>query len=128
MEKGHAGEVVSVNPGGESAVLITRGLGLRAALPRGAALLAQPSADDPRTQRQAYAEDKVGWLASKLVEIKNHEDNKLWTAEHISSKPRGRKLIKLIWVYKRKRDGRMKSRLCVQGCTQVRVRRPATES
>ncbi len=119
MEKGHTGEVVSINPGGEAAVLITRGLGLRAALPHGAALLAQPSADDPKTQRQAYAEDNAGWLASELVELKNHEDNNSWAIEHISSKPRGRKLIKLIWVYKRKRDGRMKSRLCVQGCTQV---------
>ena len=27
--------------------------------------------------------------------------------------------MKLTWVYKTKRDGRKKSRLCVQGCTQV---------
>ena len=77
----------------------------------------QPSTDDPRTQRQAYAEDKAGWLASELVEIKNHDDNASWAIEHMSNKPRDRKLVKLIWVYKRKRDGRMKSRLCVQGCT-----------
>jgi hypothetical protein len=119
MRNGHAGEVLSVDPGENQAVLITRGRGLRAALPHGAALLAQPSADDPRTQRQAYAEDKAGWLASELVEIKNHEDNASWTVEQMSSKPRDRKLVKLIWVYKRKRDGRMKSRLCVQGCAQI---------
>jgi len=34
--------------------------------------------------------------------------------------PRGRNLIKLVWVYKTKRDGTLKSRLCVQGCRQVK--------
>ena len=34
--------------------------------------------------------------------------------------PYNRKLIKLIRVYKVKRDGRLKSRLCVQGCQQIR--------
>ena len=32
--------------------------------------------------------------------------------------PRGRNTVKLTWVYKVKRDGRKKARLCVQGCTQ----------
>ena len=27
--------------------------------------------------------------------------------------------MRLIWVYKRKRDGSLKARLCVQGCSQV---------
>jgi hypothetical protein len=33
--------------------------------------------------------------------------------------PRSRRLVKLIWVYKVKRSGKLKARLCVQGCTQV---------
>eukprot|EP00966_Prymnesium_polylepis_P089484 2071762-Prymnesium_polylepis.1 len=33
--------------------------------------------------------------------------------------PSGRRIVKLTWVYKTKRGGRKKSRLCVQGCTQV---------
>jgi hypothetical protein len=31
--------------------------------------------------------------------------------------PRGRRVHKLVWVYKVKRDGTCKARLCVQGCT-----------
>ena len=35
--------------------------------------------------------------------------------------PRGRKLVRMTctWVYKKKRDGPQKARLCVQGCSQV---------
>ena len=29
------------------------------------------------------------------------------------------RLVKFTWVYKKKRDGSLKSRLCVQGCTQI---------
>ena len=36
-----------------------------------------------------------------------------------SQKPRDRRTVRLIWVYKTKRDGTKKARLCVQGCTQV---------
>lgn len=36
-----------------------------------------------------------------------------------SDLPAGRRLVRLTWVYKTKRDGRLKSRLCVQGCSQV---------
>ena len=35
--------------------------------------------------------------------------------------PNGRKLVKLVWAYeyKRKRNGTLKARLCVQGCAQI---------
>ena len=33
--------------------------------------------------------------------------------------PSGRRIVKLTWACKTKRDGREKARLCVQGCTQV---------
>eukprot|EP00965_Chrysotila_dentata_P119251 3942163-Pleurochrysis_carterae.AAC.1 len=36
-----------------------------------------------------------------------------------SDVPPGRSLVRLIWVYKRKRSGALKARLCVQGCAQV---------
>ena len=33
--------------------------------------------------------------------------------------PHGRRLVKLVWVYKVKHSGKLKARLCVQGCTQI---------
>ena len=51
-------------------------------------------------------------------EFKNHESNGSWEWIRRSDVPRNRHLIKLVWVYKVKRDGRLKSRLCVQGCAQ----------
>ena len=34
-----------------------------------------------------------------------------------SAVPRGRRIHKFVWVFKEKRDGTAKARLCVQGCT-----------
>jgi len=82
--------------------------------------LAKPSATDPKTQLEAYAMDREGWRASEQKEIDNHRDNGSWELIERSSVPRGRQLIKLVWVYKTKRDGSLKSRLCVQGCRQVK--------
>ena len=81
--------------------------------------LAKPGDDDPKTQAEAYARNRDGWRASEQKEIENHIRNGSWELVERSSVPRGRALIKLIWVYKVKRDGSLKSRLCVQGCRQV---------
>ena len=75
--------------------------------------LAKPGDDDPKTQAEAYARDRDGWRASEQKEIENHIRNGSWELVERSSVPRGRALIKLIWVYKVKRDGSLKSRLCV---------------
>ena len=85
----------------------------------GFAGLAKASSTDPRTQSEAYSKDKAGWSASELKELRNHETNGSWVLVERSTVPRGRNLVKLIWVYKVKRDGTLKSRLCVQGCRQV---------
>jgi hypothetical protein len=53
------------------------------------------------------------------TEFTNHQDNGSFVKMDHSQKPRHRNLVKLIWVYKTKRDGTKKSRLCVQGCTQI---------
>ena len=37
----------------------------------------------------------------------------------MASPLRSLRLVRLIWVYKVKRSGALKARLCVQGCTQV---------
>ena len=85
----------------------------------GFAALAKASSADPKTQSEAYASDEEGWRASEKKEVANHESNGSWVLVERSSVPRNRNLIKLIWVYKVKRDGSLKSRLCVQGCRQV---------
>ena len=83
------------------------------------AALAKPSTVDPKNQAEAYAKDKPGWQKSEAKELKNHADNGSWEYIDASKLPRGRRLVKLVWVYKVKRDGSLKSRLCVQGCRQV---------
>ena len=52
------------------------------------------------------------------AEINNHESKGSWVWVPLSEVPRGRRLIKLVWAFKTKRNGKLKSRLCVQGCAQ----------
>lgn len=51
--------------------------------------------------------------------VANHESNLSWSYIPATERPRDRRLVRLIWIYKVKRNGRLKARLCVQGCTQV---------
>eukprot|EP00965_Chrysotila_dentata_P222801 6193190-Pleurochrysis_carterae.AAC.2 len=74
---------------------------------------------DPRTRKQAMAEDRIGWGTAERAEIANHASNGSWTTIDRLQVPTGRSLVRLIWVYKRKRSGALKARLCVQGCAQV---------
>ena len=53
------------------------------------------------------------------IEVENHRHNGSWEWVRRRDVPRGRHLIRLIWVFKVKRDGKLKSRLCVQGCAQT---------
>ena len=55
------------------------------------------------------------------AELDNHARNGSFTLidrSKFEAEAPGRRLVKLVWVYKRKRDGRLKARLCVQGCSQ----------
>ena len=88
-------------------------------LSSGAALAARGSPDDPPNRRTAMLWDAPGWTESEGKELRSHVSNKSWTDMDRCDVPAGRRLVKLVWVYKKKRDGRLKSRLCVQGCTQV---------
>ena len=87
----------------------------------GAANLARPSklSGDPRNRKEALAADSEGWTISMDKEIKNHSDCGSWVWMRRNDVPAGRHLIKLVWVFKKKRDGKLKSRLCVQGCAQT---------
>jgi hypothetical protein len=61
--------------------------------------------------------------SAEHAEVDNHTANESFTKMRRRDLPpylRKRRLTNLTWVYKTKRDGRRKARLCVQGCTQVR--------
>ena len=51
------------------------------------------------------------------TEMANHKRNCSWTVISESELPKGRRAHKFTWVFKLKRDGTAKGRLCVQGCT-----------
>ena len=74
------------------------------------------SVDAPETHKEAV---KLGppWPAAIAKEFANHEQNGSWRTILRSEMPNGRRLHKFVWVFKLKRDGTAKARLCVQGCT-----------
>ena len=74
------------------------------------------SPDAPSTHREAMRRGDI-WVKSERTELDNHARNESWETITLDQVPRGRRLHKLIWVYKVKRDGTAKSRLCVQGTT-----------
>ena len=77
------------------------------------------SAGSPSNRREAIADDEKGWTGAEGGEINNHESKSSWTYHPRASLPHGRRLVKLTWAYKVKRDLTKKARLCVQGCTQI---------
>ena len=59
------------------------------------------------------------WPDAIAKELGNHAANGSWEKIPLWQLPPGRRLTKLVWVSKVKRDGSAKMRLCVQGCTMV---------
>ena len=57
------------------------------------------------------------WPAAICKEFSNHQQNGSWRSILRSEVPSGRRIHKFVWVFKMKRDGTAKARLCVQGCT-----------
>ncbi|MDC0525432.1 reverse transcriptase domain-containing protein [bacterium] len=76
------------------------------------------SPDAPSTHAEAAARDPVVWVqGAEAKELSNHKKNESWITVTRDEVPAGRRIHKLIWVYKVKRDGTAKARLCVQGTT-----------
>ena len=76
---------------------------------------------DPKNHAEAMRDDDEGWTKAERKELDNHTTNKsfeLLDRSEFEKVPPGRRLVKLVWVYKRKRNGKLKARLCVQGCSQ----------
>ena len=74
---------------------------------------------DPTNRTAAMRANEKGWTAAESDELANHRTNRSWSEIDRSQVPHGRRLVKLVWVYKVKRSGKLKARLCVQGCTQI---------
>jgi hypothetical protein len=70
----------------------------------------------PSNHREAVEAGRI-WLDAEAKELGNHARNASWTSIPRSEVPSDRRIHKLIWVYKLKRDGSAKARLCVQGNT-----------
>ena len=77
-----------------------------------------PDTASPRGRKTALQQNKEHWLAAEKRELESHERNKSWTVIPITEVPPGRRIIKMLWVYKIKRDGTHKARLCVMGSSQ----------
>ena len=74
------------------------------------------SPDAPSSHLEAVKAGKI-WIKAEDKEIDNHKRNESWITITRDELPPGRRVHKLIWVYKSKRDGTAKARLCVQGTT-----------
>ena len=74
------------------------------------------SPDAPSTHAEAVTLGHV-WVQAEGTELENHARNESWVTIDRNEVPNGRRIHKLIWVYKMKRDGTAKARLCVQGTT-----------
>ena len=70
----------------------------------------------PRTYNEAISRGPP-WPAAISKEFLNHASNESWKMMDRSTVPAGRRIHKFVWVFKQKRDGTAKARLCVQGCT-----------
>ena len=78
--------------------------------------LCADSPDAPDTHAEAMRRGEI-WVQSEAKELNNHRVNASWETIIRDELPPGRRIHKLIWVYKVKRDGTAKSRLCVQDTT-----------
>ena len=61
------------------------------------------SPDAPATHAEAMKRGRI-WVESEGKELDNHRRNESWKTIRRSKVPPGRRIHKLIWVYKLKRD------------------------
>ena len=81
-------------------------------------LLATTDNRTPSGHSQAMKFDEVKWTASELKELDAHKRNGSWVLIDRSRVPRDANIVNALWIYKLKRDGTAKSRLCVDGSNQ----------
>jgi len=83
----------------------------------------KPSAE-PRSHAEAMRDDPEGWGAAESRELNNHRNNETFKRINRSaitgSDAKRKRLVPLTWVYKPKRSGVFKARLCVVGSSVAR--------
>ena len=76
----------------------------------------KPSAE-PRSHAEAMRDDPEGWGAAESRELNNHRNNETFKRINRSaitgSDAKRKRLVPLTWVYKPKRSGVLKAKLCV---------------
>ena len=77
-----------------------------------------PDLISPKGRKAALKQNHDGWIASEAKELDAHKRNESWLVIPFSDVPCGRRIIRMLWVYKIKRDGTLKARLCVMGSSQ----------
>ena len=82
------------------------------------AVASPPDIISPKGRKHALQQNREGWLAAEQKELDNHARNRSWTQVSAKDVPTGRRIIRMLWVYKVKRDGTLKARLCVMGNNQ----------
>lgn len=74
---------------------------------------------EPRTYQEALAsEDRKKWITSMADEHSSLKENNTWVEIETDHVPQGKQILPGRWIYKRKGDGRFKSRWVVQGFRQ----------
>ena len=73
----------------------------------------------PHGHAQAMKYDRVLWTAAERKEMDNHNYNQSWRMVDRRDVPADANICNMLWVYKFKRDGTAKARLCVDGSGQI---------
>ena len=119
LSRGHNADTVHSAASKAEQIFLTRGHASGSRGHRRSRAYAAKDLTSPLNRKQAMASDPVGWKGAEKKELGKHADNESYHVIDRSEMPKGRRTVKLVWVYKVKRDGSLKARLCVQGCSQM---------
>ena len=82
------------------------------------AITVAPDNVSPKGRKTAMKMNREGWLKAEEKELASHERNQSWSVIPAHQVEAGRRILRMLWVYKIKRDGTLKARLCVMGSAQ----------
>ncbi|KAG7353397.1 reverse transcriptase RNA-dependent DNA polymerase [Nitzschia inconspicua] len=86
-------------------------------------LMTEGSFEDPKTFQEAWwHEDPVereGWRNGIRKEFKDIINRGVWRKKKMNEIPQNKRLVGSKWVFKRKKDGRYRARLCALGYSQI---------
>ncbi|KAG7338676.1 reverse transcriptase RNA-dependent DNA polymerase [Nitzschia inconspicua] len=86
-------------------------------------LYAEGKFDEPKTFQEAWnhpdPEERKKWREAIKKEFHDMIVRKVWRKTNKSSIPSHRRLIGCKWIFKKKKDGRYRARLCALGYSQI---------